>query len=139
MFRERTLLERLTVADGGGGSRTMTEDINALMKSVLRNLQRVLNARVGNAAAQMDLGTMSPIEVALAYPDSVVDAQRKIRECIETYEPRLKDINVTWIESDEERLSLRFQISGRLATTTRHGIMSFDTVFDPSGEIQLHS
>ena len=117
----------------------MTEDLNALMRSVLQNLKRVLNARTDNAPAQPDLGTMSPIEVALAYPDSVVDAQRRVRECIEKYEPRLKDITVTWIESDDERLSLRFQISGRLATSGRGGVMSFDTVFDPSGEIRLHS
>ena len=100
MFQERTLLERLRKP--AQGPQTMHEDAGALMRSILRNMNRILNSRAGQFPAQPDYGIPSPSEIAHAYPDSVKVVQRRMRECIEKYEPRLKDVQVTQIESDEQ-------------------------------------
>lgn len=135
MFQERTLLERLRKP--AQGPQTMHEDAGALMRSILRNMNRILNSRAGQFPAQPDYGIPSPSEIAHAYPDSVKVVQRRMRECIEKYEPRLKDVQVTQIESDEQKLALRFQIAARLATTTEQRQVKFDTVIEASGHIEM--
>jgi type VI secretion system protein len=135
VFQERTLLERLRKP--AQGPQTMHEDAGALMRSILRNMNRILNSRAGQFPAQPDYGIPSPSEIAHAYPDSVKVVQRRMRECIEKYEPRLKDVQVTQIESDEQKLALRFQIAARLATTTEQRQVKFDTVIEASGHIEM--
>lgn len=107
------------------------------MKSILRNLNRILNARAGQFPAQMDFGIPSPSEIAQAYPESVKVVQKTMRECIEKYEPRLSDVRVNQLESDHHKLAIRFQVTGRLTTTTDHKQVSFDTVIEPSGHIEM--
>ncbi len=137
MFREGSLFERLMRPDPG--QRTMQEDTNALMRSILHNLQQILNTRQGSAAAQMELGILTPTEIAYNFPDSITQVQRAIRECIEKYEPRLTAVEVSYIEDSDDPLSLRFQITGKLATSKYQTMMSFDTVVDSAGQINLHS
>lgn len=136
MFQDRTLFERLR-NPAGKGSQTLQEDAVALLQSILRNLNRILNSRSGQAPAQLDFGIPSPSEVALAYPESIKTVQKIIRQCIERYEPRLTEVQVTQIESDDHRLAVRFQITARLATTAEQRQVSFDTLIDPAGRIEM--
>ena len=117
----------------------MEEDTNAQVRSILRNLARILNARVGQAPAQMDFGIPSPSEIAQGYPESLTTMQKTIRMSIERYEPRLKDVQVLQIESDDIRLAVRFQVSARLATSKEGRHVSFDTLMDPSGHVNLNA
>lgn len=138
MFQKRTLFERLKRPEGTA-ARTLEEDTNALLRSILRNLSRILNARSGQAPAQMDFGIPSPSEIAAGYPESLTEMQKTIRKCIEQYEPRLKDVQVMQIESDDYRLAVRFQVSARLATSKESRHVSFDTLMDPSGHVNLNA
>ena len=138
MFQKRTLFERLKNPEGTT-ARTLAEDTNAQVRSILRNLARILNARVGQAPAQMDFGIPSPSEIATGYPESLATMQKTIRMCIERYEPRLKDVQVLQIESDDIRLAVRFQVSARLATSKDGRQVSFDTLMDPSGHVNLNA
>ena len=65
MLRSITLLERLNRAAREGGARTIKEDRGAVMRSVMLNLQRILNTRQGSSLAQDDLGIPSPHELLL--------------------------------------------------------------------------
>lgn len=136
MFQDRTLLERLRKPTGKS-PQTLHEDAVALLRSILRNLNRILNSRAGQFPAQLDYGIPSPAEIAQAYPDSIKVVQRQMRECIEKYEPRLKDVQVTQIESDDQKLAVRFQVTARLATTTEQRQVKFDTVIEASGHIEM--
>ncbi len=138
MFRDRTLLERLAQAKTKP-ARTMVEDPNALLKSVLRNLGRILNSRQGTAPAQMDFGIPAPSEITQAFPDSVDKMQRVIRECIEKYEPRLSNVNVIYVESEHDILTLRFQVNAKVKTSNQHYPVFFDTLVDSTGHIRLNS
>ena len=134
-FNERTLLERL--ARGGKQARTLSEDTNALIKSILRNLQKILNARQGHAPAQLDFGIPAPSEITTNFPESIPMMQKIIRDSIEKYEPRLTSVNVVHVESEDDVLSLRFQITGKLSLGQSHSPVLFDTLVDGSGHIKL--
>jgi type VI secretion system protein len=136
VFRKRTLFERLR-NPGGTASYTLEEDTGALLQSVLHNLTRILNARTGQTPAQPDYGIPSPAEVARAYPDSIGSVVKDIRRCIERYEPRLRDVQVIALESVDNQLMLRFQITARLATSKDGKQISVSTVMNPAGHVDL--
>lgn len=137
MGHERSLLERLATAKGGTVERTMHEDTNALVRSVLRNLQHILNTRQGSSEAHLDLGIPAPSDIAHNFPEAISMMQRIIRECVEKYEPRLTNINVTHVESADDVLTLRFQVTARIATSKNQIFVSFDTLVDHTGHINL--
>ncbi len=136
MYQQRTLFERLRhPADTRAHS--LQEDTRALLASILRNLDRMLNMRTGQAPAQMDFGIPPPNEIAAGYPESIGQIQKIVRQCIEKYEPRLRNVQVMQIESEDTRLVVRFQVSARLATTSDNRQVTFSTLIDPSGHIEM--
>jgi len=136
VFQHKTLFERLRKPDADS-ARSLQEDHNALLASIVRNLDRILNARSGQAPAQLDFGIPPPSEVAQGYPESIGQIQKAVRLCIEKYEPRLRDVQIMQIESDDHRLAVRFQVSARLATSSDQRQIRFDTMIDPSGHIEM--
>lgn len=138
MSRERSILERLA-KPLTKGQRTLNENTTEITRSVLRNLQHILNSRLGDAPAQPDLGMPSPSEITQASPDAINLVMRNLRACIEKYEPRLSGIDIAHVEAGDEVLTLRFQVTARLTVTRDGATISFDTVVDPGGRIRLHS
>ncbi len=109
-----------------------------MTRSILKNLQRLLNTRLGHAPAQMDLGMPAPSEIVQAAPDAVGLVQKNLRACIEKYEPRLSSVEITRVESDQDVLTLRFQVTGRITGARDGRSFSFETMVDPRGHIKLH-
>jgi type VI secretion system protein len=138
MSAERSILERLARPRQGAG-RTLAESPQEIARSVLRNLQHILNTRLGTAPAQMDLGMPAPSEITQASPDAVNLVIRNLRACIEKYEPRLTSVDIAHVEAGDEMLSLRFQITARVIVARDGTTISFDTVVDPAGRIRLQS
>jgi type VI secretion system protein len=115
----------------------MGENTQELTRSVLRNLQRILNTRTGHAAAQMDLGTPAPCEMALLNRDGLTGVVRTLKRCIERYEPRLSGVEVTYVRGEDDVLTLRFQVTAKVATSRNEASISFDTLVDSNGRIKL--
>jgi type VI secretion system protein len=138
MTSERSILERLA-KPSTKGQRTLTENTNEITKSVLRNLQHILNSRLGDAPAQPDLGMPSPSEITQAAPDAINLVMKNLRACIEKYEPRLSSIDIAHVEAGDEILTLRFQVTARLLLSKDGRTISFDTVVNPGGHIRLHT
>ncbi|HVE38432.1 MAG TPA: type VI secretion system baseplate subunit TssE [Planctomycetota bacterium] len=134
---DRSILERLN-RPRNTATRTATENATELRRSVLRNLANLLNTRTGSAPAQMDLGMPAPSEITHSTPNAVNLMLRNLRACIEKYEPRLRDVEITHVDSSEEVLSLRFQVTARIAN--RDGVtVSFDTVVNPGGHVKVQT
>ncbi|HEV3029386.1 MAG TPA: type VI secretion system baseplate subunit TssE [Planctomycetota bacterium] len=138
MSRERSILERLA-KPRTKGQRTLTENTTEITRSVLLNLQHILNSRLGDAPAQPDLGMPSPSEITQASPDAINLVMRNLRSCIEKYEPRLTAVEIAHVEAGDEILTLRFQVTARLTISRDGATISFDTVVDPGGRIRLHN
>jgi len=136
MPNEATLLERLSKPKAES-LRTAVDNPQERQRSILQNLQRILNTRTGHAMAQMDLGTPAPGELALASAEGVSGALRSIRLAIEKYEPRLKTVEITQIQVQDEVLTMRFQITATIVNARGGANIRFDTLVDPSGRIKL--
>ena len=136
MPNEGTLLDRLS-KPMAERSRTITDNPVERQRSILQNLQRILNTRTGHAGAQMDLGTPAPGEMALASAEGIGGALRVMKQAIEKYEPRLKSVEITQIHVKDEVLTLRFQITATIVSPRGGSSISFDTLIDPSGRIKL--
>jgi len=136
MSSERSILERLA-KPLTKGQRTLNENTHEITRSVLRNLQHILNTRLGDAPAQPDLGMPSPSEITQASPDAINLVMRNLRACIEKYEPRLSSIDIAHVEAGDEILTLRFQVTARLVVAKDGTTISFDTVVNPGGHIRL--
>jgi type VI secretion system protein len=136
MYKERTLLERLAKPKTAA-VRTLGQSSTELLRSVVRNLQNILNTRVGHAPAQMDLGMPAPSDIVHATPDAVGLVLRNLRECIEKYEPRLSSVEISHVESETDVLTLRFQVTARIQDAKDGGSLSFETVVDPRGQFRL--
>lgn len=137
MLRNITLLERLSRAAREGGTRTVKEDRGAVMRSVLLNLQRILNSREGAAAAQPELGIPSPHELMRGYPATTEVALRAVKLCIQRFEPRLTNVVVTIDKSEEQRMAIGFTVSAQLAGGDRRDPISFHTSITPDGRMRL--
>lgn len=138
MSSERSILERLA-RPATREQRTLSENPIEITKSVLRNLQHILNSRLGDAPAQPDLGMPSPTEITQASPDAINLVMKNLRACIEKYEPRLNNIDIAHVEAGDEILTLRFQVTARLTVSRDGRTISFDTVVNPGGHIRLHT
>ncbi len=137
MLRNITLLERLSRAAREGGARTVKEDRGAVMRSVLLNLQRILNSREGAAAAQPELGIPSPHELMRGYPATTEVALRAVKLCIQRFEPRLTNVVVSIDKSEEQRMAIGFTVSAQLAGGDRRDPVSFHTSITPDGRMRL--
>ena len=135
MHNER-LLERIRTAEreplrrGGDNQRRCID-------SVLSHLQRILNTRQGNVPIAADYGVPDFLDFLQTYPDSVHEIERNIRNAIDKYEPRLSGASVTYVQDENDALTLRFQI---IACLTMEGgrKVFFETVVDSDGRIHIH-
>jgi type VI secretion system protein len=137
MSAERSLLERLSRPRDEG--RRAVADVAQLRRSVLLSLQHLFNTRTGHASAQPDLGMPSPSDITGASPNAVALVLKNLRSCIEKYEPRLRDVEISHVEGVEEVLTLRFQVTARLETAPDGSSISFDTVVDPGGHVRVQA
>jgi type VI secretion system protein len=131
-MREDRLLERIRAWQKEPRKRAR-EDPKRVVDSVLNHLQRILNTRQGSVPIGEDYGT----DLAMVYPGGVRDFERSITQTIQKYEPRLKAVRVRFVPPEEDLLSVRFQISGRLATEDHNEPVIFQSVVGSNGKISI--
>jgi type VI secretion system protein len=134
-MRERSLLERLRDPKADEGRRA-SDDLDALEASILAHLRRMLNSRQGHALVALDYGMPDLSEALRTYPSSLSTVEQAVRASIEKYEPRLRDVSVRFVDSEEDILTLSFEIRGRLARDRKLGLQ-VTTRIGPDGGIEL--
>lgn len=134
MARERSLLDRMREPDSGG-SRTIHENTDRLAKSVMENLSRLLNSRHGVAMTRDAYGIPDLSEVVHNFPEAIETMRRSIKTSIETFEPRLKRVNVKHVQSPDDIFALHFEITADLVTEEEKASIWIETRVDGSGEV----
>jgi type VI secretion system protein len=114
-----TLFERLADPERDA-RRTIRKDTQELADSVMHHLQKLLNTRQGHVPIRPDYGM----------PD--------FTDCIESFEPRLRQVRITHLPS-EDTLLLHFGISGQLATGRQKISTFFSTRVAPTGSAEVDS
>lgn len=134
-MREERLLERIRSREGEGG-RSEREDPRKAADSVLAHLRRILTTRQGNVPIADDYGVPDTSEFLISGGESLRDLERAIRHAVQKYEPRLKGVRVGFVPSEDDALTLRFQITGRLESDPKRQV-TFETVLDTDGKIDV--
>ncbi len=134
-MREERLLRRIRTLKKEP-HRTAREEPHRVVQSVMEHLQRLLNSRQGNVPIAEDYGVPDLTDVAYTYPDSVREVERALRNTIQRYEPRLRNVRVSSLPPDESSpLNLRFEVKARLAQGDER--IFFETLIDPEGKVQV--
>lgn len=110
------------------------ENTEDLIRSVLENVRRLLNAREGTSEARPDYGMPPPSEIVHAFPHAIGRVQRHIKASLEHFEPRLENVDVLHLEG-KDPLSIRFQLSAQIKTAAGHTWQSFLIRYTPSGRV----
>lgn len=136
MGRERTLLER--IADPRADEPlTIVENTQQLADSILRHLQKMLNTRQGHVLIQPEYGMPDITEFVHSMPGSLKKVQSAIRNSIEKFEPRLRNVDISYVPAEDDKLSLRFEITAELVTDKEDASVWFETAVFSDGHIKI--
>jgi type VI secretion system protein ImpF len=144
-----SLIDRLIDPDSAGTSILTGYNADQLYQAVLRDLEALLNTRQIPEPALMADEELRQSILTYGLPDfvsaeSLSSTQRQeigtaIRQVVERFEPRLKEVKVTLLSKDEEALKqrLRFRVAARLNVNPSPDV-SFDTILEmASGHYQV--
>lgn len=131
MGHDLTLLERLADPDPGE-QRTIRENTQRLVGSVMRHLQKMLNTRQGHVLIQPEYGMPDITDCAEGAPEVLDRVRRAIKSSIEMFEPRLRRVKITHLPVGDD-LKLHFGITGQLVTEKEQIAVHFNTTVTPSG------
>lgn len=136
MALERGLLERLRNPEPES-SRSTRENPRLMTEAVIAHLRQMLNSRQGIAPACMDYGMPDLCDLVYTFPQAASDLRKAIKAGLEKYEPRLRRVVVSQVESAEEPLTLRFEIRGELATDEGRTPIWIQTRIDEFGSMDV--
>jgi type VI secretion system protein len=123
----RGILSRIT-----GESTRGVDDIEL----IVGNLQALLNTRLGDAVSAEGFGVVDLVDIIHDFPAAAQIMQRSIRATIARYEPRLRNVSVRTVPS-EDPLVLTFEISGRLIDDRRRGVVRLRSEMTHGGRVTV--
>jgi type VI secretion system protein len=135
-----SLLKRIEQAADPNSSERSTYRDQDLESAVSRHLGQMLNTRQGSCLTCPDYGLIEVSEVLYDFPDAIGIMQRSIKNSIQTYEPRLKNVQVRHIKNEGgmAEMILQFEITAQLQTSDgRRQSLRFSTAVDSSGNVKV--
>jgi type VI secretion system protein len=134
-----SLLTRLEHAADPNSLERHTWRDNDIETAVSQHIARMLNTRQGSCLTCPDYGLIEVSEVLYDFPDAVGIMQRAIKNSIQTYEPRLKNVQVRHLKNDyAHEMMLIFEITAQLQLPDgRRQSLRFATNVDPSGNVKM--
>lgn len=136
MYASRSLLERLE-DPGRPESREVGINLEELRDSIVRHLQALLNSTQGGSSSASQFGIPS---FADYFRDGTGtrELQRAIVGAISHYEPRLRDVQVSFQQNDGTAFEVGFDIVATVVTGSRGRPTVFRSVVEPSGHVRVH-
>lgn len=108
-----------------------------LRQSILSHLQKVLNMRRGESPSAPDLGLPDFSDLVHCFPDAVRRLETAVKETIEAFEPRLRNVSVRHIPEEGDELRVRLEITGVAVDSKRKGSLAFSSTLFPGGQIDV--
>jgi type VI secretion system protein len=128
----RGLLSRLGSSERGFGSGDERAEI-------VEHLRVLLNTRLGDSSTAPDFGVLDFSEVVHSLPGSVNQLQTSIRATLLRYEPRLTNVIVRYVKSDDP-LQIRFEIIADAVDSKRgRGRLQFQTRLHAGGRFDVQT
>jgi type VI secretion system protein len=126
-----SLLARIRQPETTGARRQATDE--ETRRSVLDHLRAMCTTRHGTMVTMPDYGVADVSEMIHSFPDAIAEMARSIRHTIQTYEPRLTNVRVKHLPSED--LTLRYELTAQLVTGNSKVPVTFETTIDPSRRI----
>jgi type VI secretion system protein len=125
-------------ADPTSAERSTARDTD-VERAVLAHLGELLNTRQGSALTVPDYGLVEVSEVLYDFPDAIGIMQRALKNTIQTYEPRLKNVQVRHLKDEvANHMILQFEITGQLHLPDgRRTSLRVATQVDGSGNVKV--
>ncbi|OSI16016.1 type VI secretion system baseplate subunit TssE [Neisseria dumasiana] len=131
---EAGLYEKLTGYYSDGQRMEDLPDSLQLVKSVLDNMQRILNTRSGALKHIPDYGIPDLSMVYKNLPSSAKDLRSHMYATLLKYEPRLTGLDIKLTESKDNLMILCYQLECRIEKV---GSVMIDTYFMPEGVVNV--
>lgn len=129
----RGLLSRLDGQVPGQNARAIDE-----RESILNHLKVLLNARQGGSPSAELFGIPDFADIVHSFPVAIQTIQRAIKDTILKFEPRLTQVNVRHVPSDNP-LVLRYEITGQSARGSGRGSLKLTTHISAGGHVDVQS
>jgi len=133
------LLQKLArAADPTSTGRNTYRDAD-IEAAISQHVVQILNTRQGSCLTCPDYGLMEVSEVLHDFPDAIGMVQRSIKNSLQTYEPRLKNVQVRHVKNEDlHQMVLQFEITGQFVYPDgRKGTFRLATGVDGSGNVRL--
>jgi type VI secretion system protein len=134
-----SLLTRLTHAADPNSTERHTWKDHDLESAIINHLNHMLNTRQGSCLTCPDYGLMEVSEVLHDFPDAIGLVQRSIKNSIQLYEPRLKNVQVRHMKNDTaQSMVLEFEITAQIHYPDgRRQALRFGASVDQSGNVKM--
>lgn len=101
-----------------------------MRESILTSLRSMCATRRGSVFMQPDYGIPDVSEMVSAFPDAISELVRALKHTISIYEPRLTDVRVVHVPDPNDLMTVRIDITARLAAATGNQDVRFETRLD---------
>ncbi len=136
-----SLLTRLMHAADPHNTERYTWKDNDLEAAISQHIAVLLNTRQGSSLTCPDYGLAEVSEVLFDFPEAIGIMQRSIKNTIQTYEPRLKNVQVRHLRNEQtNNMCLEFEVTGQVALPDgRRQSLRFATAVDANGGVKVGS
>ncbi|MCP3460881.1 type VI secretion system baseplate subunit TssE [Bradyrhizobium sp. CCGUVB23] len=133
---DRSLIERLEEA-----AVTMVPShhlsFDRLQASILENLRRILNSRQGCCETRPDYGLPDLNDAIGQGVDAVRAVARMLKQEIEAFEPRLRNVSIRFHADPDKPLQLTFHVTAMVNDNDQVEHVSFDTILSDDRHVLL--
>lgn len=137
MYKKR-LLNRIKHFNKFPEDRLKTQNVFIEINSIKEHLNKLLTTREMTTLIADDYGLSDISNIHNEFfSEFLISLKEEIFKKIDKYEPRLKDIKVEFIKTDNKKFNLKFEIEARLKSDNYTNII-FQTTIYPEGKVILN-
>ena len=134
-MRGPSLLARIRKPELSTVRRTVSD--REFRDSILEHLRMMCATRQGTMLTAPDYGICDVTEMVHSFPDAIAMMARSIRHTIQTYEPRLSNVQVRHIPNEGGELILRYEVSAQAVVDGHKTAVKFSTSLDTTRRLTV--
>ncbi|WP_418114534.1 type VI secretion system baseplate subunit TssE [Vibrio scophthalmi] len=119
-------------------SLTQGPDAMDVLQSIKRNVSNILNTRLGEAQSAPMLGLVDFNDATLETLDLSLRIKLAIQNCLVSYEPRLRNIEIHSESDPYSPLMLRFNIVAEINSEALHDRVQLSLLLDQNRKYQVY-
>lgn len=112
-------------------------ELDALIESVKRQLNRVLNTRPGSCRSAPELGVIDLNDATQGGTDIRSRIREAIRQCICEYEPRIVQVEVISADNADTPLETTFRVTAHVRLEELEQVTSFNIHMDSNRHYRM--